>query len=50
MITIDLCEFINVQNNVIHFYRGGYYEYTIGVFLVITNNTYTTCRKNGNIT
>ncbi|WP_273443706.1 chondroitinase-B domain-containing protein [Neolewinella agarilytica] len=43
MVSIDKCTFINVQRNVVHFYRGGYDESTIGGFLSITNNNFMNC-------
>ncbi len=43
MVTFDQCEFINVRRNVIHFYRGGYDESTIGGFLTLSNNTFKAC-------
>lgn len=45
MVTFDQCEFVNVQQNVIHFYRGGYDESTIGGVLTLTNNAFTACGK-----
>ncbi|MEO0471150.1 MAG: chondroitinase-B domain-containing protein [Bacteroidota bacterium] len=45
MVTFDQCTFSNVQRNVIHFYRGGYDESTIGGFLTLSNNTFTNCGK-----
>ncbi|KAA3656791.1 MAG: DUF4957 domain-containing protein [Calditrichaeota bacterium] len=45
MVTFEQCEFNNVQRNVIHFYRGGYDESTIGGFLTLSNNTFTACGK-----
>jgi poly(beta-D-mannuronate) lyase len=43
MVTFEKCEFNNVKRNVIHFYRGGYDESTIGGFLTLNNNTFTHC-------
>ncbi|MFK7934775.1 MAG: chondroitinase-B domain-containing protein [Saprospiraceae bacterium] len=45
MIFIDGCTFDNVQQNVIHYYRGGYDESTIGGSLTVTNSTFTNCAK-----
>ena len=46
MVTFNNCNFNNIKKNVIHFYRGGYDESTIGGVLAITNSTFTTCGKN----
>ncbi|PQJ69398.1 chondroitinase-B domain-containing protein [Polaribacter butkevichii] len=49
-LTIENCNFINVQQNVIDYYRGGYDESTIGGNLLIANSTFTNCgskEKNG---
>ncbi|SDN01399.1 chondroitinase-B domain-containing protein [Kriegella aquimaris] len=43
MVTFNECEFINVKRNVINFYRDGYDESTIGGFLTLSNNTFTSC-------
>ncbi|MDF9799290.1 poly(beta-D-mannuronate) lyase [Catalinimonas alkaloidigena] len=43
MVTFDQCEFINVGRNVVHFYRGGYDESTIGGYLTLSNNSFTAC-------
>ncbi|UII31620.1 hypothetical protein LVD17_25325 [Fulvivirga ulvae] len=43
MVTFAQCEFRNIKGNVIHFYRGGYDESTIGGFLTVTNNTFIEC-------
>ena len=43
MVTFEQCEFINVQRNVIDFYRGGYDESTIGGFLTLSENIFTGC-------
>ncbi|KGL58841.1 chondroitinase-B domain-containing protein [Polaribacter sp. Hel1_85] len=40
MIVIDNCEITNIQQNVIHYYRGGYDESTIGGSLKVTNSTF----------
>lgn len=45
MVMIKQCEFLNVQSNVINFYRGGYDESTIGGFLSIFNSSFTACGK-----
>ena len=42
-LTLDNCNFENVKQNVIDYYRGGYDESTIGGNLVITNSTFTNC-------
>ncbi|MFD2822139.1 chondroitinase-B domain-containing protein [Lacinutrix iliipiscaria] len=42
-LTIDNCNFNNVKQNVIDYYRGGYDESTIGGNLLITNSTFTNC-------
>lgn len=46
MVTFEQCEFVNIRRNVIHFYRGGYDESTIGGFLTLCNNTFTACGQN----
>lgn len=46
MVTLNKCEFVDVQKNVINFYRGGYDESTIGGFLTITNSSFLECGKN----
>jgi len=43
MLTFKQCTFEEVQQNVIHFYRGGYDESTIGGFLTLSGNTFTNC-------
>ena len=43
MVTFSGCTFNNVAQNVIHFYRGGYDESTIGGYLKLNNNTFTSC-------
>ncbi|WP_040278707.1 hypothetical protein [Psychroserpens damuponensis] len=43
MVTINNCEFSNVQSNVIHFFRDGCDESTISDVLTITNSTFTDC-------
>ncbi|WP_204346802.1 chondroitinase-B domain-containing protein [Psychroserpens algicola] len=45
-LTIDNCNFNNVKQNVIDYYRGGYDESTIGGNLLITNSTFTNCGEN----
>ena len=48
--TIDNCTFINVNQNVVDYYRGGYDESTIGGNLLLTNSTFVNCgakEKNG---
>ncbi len=42
-LTINNCNFNNVDANVIDYYRGGYDESTIGGNLLITNSTFTNC-------
>ena len=42
-LTIDNCQFTNVNQNVIDYYRGGYDESTIGGNLLVTNSTFTNC-------
>ncbi|MDP5170045.1 MAG: DUF4957 domain-containing protein [Bacteroidia bacterium] len=46
MVFFEQCTFRNVRRNVIHFYRGGYDESTIGGFLTMTGNTFTGCGQN----
>ncbi|MRI00513.1 alginate lyase [Kriegella sp. EG-1] len=43
MVTFNQCKFINIKRDVINFYRGGYDESTIGGFLTLSNNTFTSC-------
>ncbi|AWV97122.1 chondroitinase-B domain-containing protein [Arcticibacterium luteifluviistationis] len=43
MVTFVNCKFINVKSDVINFYRGGYDESTIGGFLTLSKNTFTSC-------
>ena len=45
MVTFDQCEFVNVQSNVINFFRDGYDESTIGGYLRLTNSSFTDCGK-----
>lgn len=42
-LTVDSCEFTNVKQNVIDYYRGGYDESTIGGNLLVSNSTFTNC-------
>jgi len=42
-LTINNCNFNNVKQNVIDYYRGGYDESTIGGNLIVTNSTFTNC-------
>ena len=42
-LTINNCNFNNVEANVIDYYRGGYDESTIGGNLLITNSTFSNC-------
>ncbi len=49
-LTVNNCEFTNVKQNVIDYYRGGYDESTIGGNLLVSNNTFTNSgakEKNG---
>ena len=41
MFSISDSSFENIDQNVIHFYRGGYDESTIGGVLTLKNNTFT---------
>jgi poly(beta-D-mannuronate) lyase len=43
MVSFNQCKFMNVQRNVIYFYRGGYDESTIGGCLTISNSTFESC-------
>ena len=45
-LTINNCNFDNVKQNVVDYYRGGYDESTIGGNLLITNSTFTNCGAN----
>jgi poly(beta-D-mannuronate) lyase len=45
MVNFNNCEFNNIQQNVIHFFRDGYDESTIGGYLTLTNNTFTNSGK-----
>ena len=40
MVVIDNCEIENIQQNVIHYFRGGYDESTIGGSLKVINSTF----------
>lgn len=42
-LTINNCNFSNVKENVIDYYRGGYDESTIGGNLLVANSTFTNC-------
>ena len=42
-LTIDNCQFNNVNSNVIDYYRGGYDESTIGGNLILNNSTFENC-------
>ena len=42
-LTISNCNFDNVNQNVVDYYRGGYDESTIGGNLLVTNSTFTNC-------
>jgi len=42
-LTINNCNFNNVKQNVIDYYRGGYDESTIGGNLLVSNSTFTNC-------
>jgi len=42
-LTISNCNFNNVKQNVVDYYRGGYDESTIGGNLLIANSTFTNC-------
>nr|WP_316929989.1 DUF4957 domain-containing protein [Winogradskyella sp. PG-2] len=42
-LTINNCNFNNVKENVMDYYRGGYDESTIGGNLLVTNSTFTNC-------
>ena len=48
MVFIDNSEFSGIAQNVVHFYRGGYDESTIGGFLVVTNSRFTECGRREN--
>ncbi len=45
MVTISGSTFQNIGQNVIHFYRGGYDESTIGGVLTLMDNTFTNCGR-----
>ena len=40
-LTINNCQFDNIKENVVDYYRGGYDESTIGGTLLITNSNFT---------
>ena len=42
-LTINNCDFNNVKQNVVDYYRGGYDESTIGGNLLIANSTFRNC-------
>ncbi len=42
-LTINNCNFDNVKQNVVDYYRGGYDESTIGGNLLVSNSTFTNC-------
>jgi poly(beta-D-mannuronate) lyase len=42
-LTINNCNFDNVRQNVVDYYRGGYDESTIGGNLLVSNSTFTNC-------
>ncbi len=42
-LTVDNCQFTNIKQNVIDYYRGGYDESTIGGNLILSNSTFTNC-------
>ena len=49
-LTVDNCQFNNVKQNVIDYYRGGYDESTIGGNLILSNSVFSNCggkEKNG---
>lgn len=48
IINFENSEFKNIHKNVIHFYRGGYDESTIGGCLTLKNNTFSNCGKDEN--
>lgn len=45
MVTFTHCSFENINKNIVHFYRGGYDESTIGGILKIKNSTFKNCGK-----
>lgn len=45
MLTFKKCHFKNVAQHVIHFYRGGYDESTIGGCLSVLKSTFSNCGK-----
>jgi poly(beta-D-mannuronate) lyase len=44
-LTVDNCQFTNIEKNVIDYYRGGYDESTIGGNLNVTNSSFTNCGR-----
>ncbi len=42
-LTVSNCQFTNVKQNVIDYYRGGYDESTIGGNLILNNSIFTNC-------
>ena len=42
-LTVANCQFTNIKQNVIDYYRGGYDESTIGGNLTLTNSTFANC-------
>ena len=42
-LTIDNCQFNNIKQNVIDYYRGGYDESTIGGNLLVSRSTFANC-------
>lgn len=45
MVTFDQCNFVNIQSNIINFFRDGYDESTIGGVLTVSNSSFTDCGK-----
>lgn len=46
MVTINQCEFVNIKDQVVNFFRGGYDESTIGGVLRVSNSSFSSCGKN----
>lgn len=44
-VTIQNCSFENIQKNVIHYYRGGYDESTIGGNLLVEKSSFRNCGR-----
>lgn len=42
-LSVNNCQFNNIKQNVIDYYRGGYDESTIGGNLILSNSTFTNC-------